>query len=804
MSLREALLIGLGAGLLFGVLAAFLLEFLDDSIRTRQDLLNVAGGALPVLGVIPVSRSSRAEVVSLADPYSPAAEAYRSLRTAVHFAASDRKQCVAVTTARSRQGKTETVVNLALLRGPDGQRVVVVDCDMRSPRVHDFFGVPNDTGFTSVVYGAPLSETLKRVPGSDNLYVLPTGPIPGNPAALLASQRCYEVLASLQADDTLVLIDTPPVLLATDAAQLAPGRRWGAARGEPLGSAAGSSCVERSRSSVRSTRRCSARCSTAPTAPRPAGSARRRAVAIVVGASPAGGSRLHCAGGGAARPTGRDRTAAGDLPGRDGLTSSTRCSRVATPSVHSARVPAGAIRSVGRLVVVWAALSLVVVSVIALVEAPAGAHTPHDTIADVALSPAGRDDHTAYAISRTLLLKTTDGGATWAKLSRGVDPKGALVALGISQQDPGTVYTAGYGGSPVYRSQDAGSHWTNVSGNIEGRSIASLAVSPVDDQLVFAAGRRDHRCGSRRPVAVVGGRSERSNRRRRSRLRPMSTGWCSSVTRLAPSTSPTIVARRGPRCCSTPVRVARTRSIVISPEFSKDRTFFVGTESAGVYRTTDGGSSFTPVDDGLSDRKAMSLALSPSFATDDTLWVSTYTDGVYESSDRGKSWSARLDGLTTDEQADLLHRKASSPTCAVAAGRGGSTPPVPLRLQRAVRHRRRRAGVERVADPAGRDRDGHRGPRQPTRRTTLFLTTYINGLFRSENDGKNWPGDQLGCGVALRPGTCSCIYVNRLFPIAVSPDYAEDHTVFAVGRGDTSAPKTPVRIGRRSSRRGRW
>jgi polysaccharide biosynthesis transport protein len=222
MSLRESLLIGLGAGLLFGVLAAFLLEFLDDSIRTRQDLLNVADGALPVLGVIPVSRSSRAEVVSLTDPYSPAAEAYRSLRTAVHFAASDREQCVAVTTARSRQGKTETVVNLALLAAQTGQRVVVVDCDMRSPRVHDFFGVPNDTGFTSVVYGAPLSETVKRVPGSDNLYVLPTGPIPGNPAALLASQRCYEVLSSLQVDDTLVLIDTPPLQLVTDAAQLAP------------------------------------------------------------------------------------------------------------------------------------------------------------------------------------------------------------------------------------------------------------------------------------------------------------------------------------------------------------------------------------------------------------------------------------------------------------------------------------------------------------------------------------------------------------------------------------------------------
>src|SRR5439155_18318058 len=169
-----------GAGLLFGVLAAFLLEFLDDSIRTRQDLLSVAGGDVPVLGVIPAPRSARAEVVSLTAPNSPMAEAYRSLRTAVHFAGSDRSQCVAITTARSRHGKTETAVNLAVLAAQTGQRVVVVDCDMRSPRVHDFFGLPNDIGFTSVVHGARLSEALKRVQVSDNLFVLPIGPLPPN------------------------------------------------------------------------------------------------------------------------------------------------------------------------------------------------------------------------------------------------------------------------------------------------------------------------------------------------------------------------------------------------------------------------------------------------------------------------------------------------------------------------------------------------------------------------------------------------------------------------------------------------
>ena len=72
------------------------------------------------------------------------------------------------------------------------------------------------------MYGTPLSDALKRVPGTDRLFVLPSGPVPLNPAELVASERSYEVLASLQADDTLVLVDTPPILLVTDAAELAP------------------------------------------------------------------------------------------------------------------------------------------------------------------------------------------------------------------------------------------------------------------------------------------------------------------------------------------------------------------------------------------------------------------------------------------------------------------------------------------------------------------------------------------------------------------------------------------------------
>ncbi len=157
---KTDLLVAVGAGLLLGVAVAFLLEFLDDSIRGRQDLLAAAGNSVPVMGVIPAGRSSRADVVSISAPQSPAAEAYRSLRTAVNFAQLQGSNCIEITSTRSRLGKTETVANLSVLAAHAGQRVVVVDCDLRFPRVHEYFGLSNQVGFTSVVHGELLSSAL--------------------------------------------------------------------------------------------------------------------------------------------------------------------------------------------------------------------------------------------------------------------------------------------------------------------------------------------------------------------------------------------------------------------------------------------------------------------------------------------------------------------------------------------------------------------------------------------------------------------------------------------------------------------
>src|SRR5207253_85654 len=112
--------------------------------------------------------------------------------------------------------------NLAVLLAQAGRRVALVDGDLRHPRLHEFFGIQNDVGFTSVMIGdAALDPALQPVPGVERLFLLPSGPVPPNPAELLASSRCNDVLATLKSQYDIVLIDSPPVLPVTDAAVLA-------------------------------------------------------------------------------------------------------------------------------------------------------------------------------------------------------------------------------------------------------------------------------------------------------------------------------------------------------------------------------------------------------------------------------------------------------------------------------------------------------------------------------------------------------------------------------------------------------
>lgn len=222
---RRSAMLGLAVGIMLALGLALLLDYLDNRLRGKEDLER-AGRGLPVVGVIPTLAGWRdrngPRVAAIEEPASTCAEAYRSLRTALLFLSLDRSMSMfQLTSPATSEGKTTTLVNLAVVLARAGQRVVVVDCDLRRPRVHQFFDVEPVPGFTSVLMGeVSLSQALVAVPGVRGLRLLPAGPVPPNPSELLASRRTSEILAALKGQADIVLVDSPPVLPVSDATVL--------------------------------------------------------------------------------------------------------------------------------------------------------------------------------------------------------------------------------------------------------------------------------------------------------------------------------------------------------------------------------------------------------------------------------------------------------------------------------------------------------------------------------------------------------------------------------------------------------
>ncbi len=216
-------LLGLVAGLALGLGAAFLLESLDDRLASK-DAAERAGGA-PVLAMaplVPAGRRPGPTVAVVAEPSSPAAEAYRSLRTSLQFARQERQlRVIVVTSPAVGDGKTSTLANLGVVFAQAGERVLLVSCDLRRPKIGEFFGLDERVGLTSILLGEhTLEQALVPVSGIDRLTLLPAGPIPPNPAELLNGDQVRDIFGQLRDQFDLVLIDSPPVLPVTDAAIL--------------------------------------------------------------------------------------------------------------------------------------------------------------------------------------------------------------------------------------------------------------------------------------------------------------------------------------------------------------------------------------------------------------------------------------------------------------------------------------------------------------------------------------------------------------------------------------------------------
>jgi non-specific protein-tyrosine kinase len=161
-------------------------------------------------------------LIALRDPRSPAAEAYRTLRTNIQFSSLDRPlHTLLATSTAPDEGKSTTLANLAVTIAQAEQRVILVDCDLRRPSLHTLFGLSNDVGLTTMILAhddapPPLQET--GVPG---LSLLASGPLPPRPADILGSRRMEAVIQRLRGMADMVLFDTPPVIAVTDAAVLA-------------------------------------------------------------------------------------------------------------------------------------------------------------------------------------------------------------------------------------------------------------------------------------------------------------------------------------------------------------------------------------------------------------------------------------------------------------------------------------------------------------------------------------------------------------------------------------------------------
>jgi capsular exopolysaccharide synthesis family protein len=171
---------------------------------------------------VPSWRRKKPLVVTVAEPNSPAAESYRSLRTSLQFARQEQQlRSLVVTSPGASEGKTATLANLGVVFAQAGERVVLVSCDLRRPRIGAFFGLDEQAGLTGVLLDQrTLEETILPVPGFDRLSLLPAGPVPPNPAELLDSARARDIFTRLRDQYDLVLIDSPPVLPVTDAAIL--------------------------------------------------------------------------------------------------------------------------------------------------------------------------------------------------------------------------------------------------------------------------------------------------------------------------------------------------------------------------------------------------------------------------------------------------------------------------------------------------------------------------------------------------------------------------------------------------------
>ncbi|GDX82907.1 chain-length determining protein [Deltaproteobacteria bacterium] len=221
--------IAIAMGLLTGVSLALFFDYMDTTIKTREE---VEALGVDFLGIIPSVPGLVGDSWELARerylysykyPKSAFAEFVRNIRTTVNFSArEDGKppRRLLITSAGPREGKTTSSINLGISFAATGRRVCLVDADLRRPSLHHAFGLDNEHGFSSLISGASTPDQVVQATPQEGLFIIPSGPRPPNPAEVLGSEACHRALDRLNELFDLVIIDSPPVVAVTDAVVL--------------------------------------------------------------------------------------------------------------------------------------------------------------------------------------------------------------------------------------------------------------------------------------------------------------------------------------------------------------------------------------------------------------------------------------------------------------------------------------------------------------------------------------------------------------------------------------------------------
>ena len=213
------LALGVAVGLISGVALAFLLENLDTTLYTTEQIENAT--QMMTIGQVPAAKEDLS-IARLGSGHYPQLESFRRLRTNILATGVSGSQVVLLTSAKRGEGKSTVSGNLAVTVAQSGREVVVVDCDLRLPTVHKMFDLPNKRGLTNILAGEVSVDEAIQYSAFPRVQVITSGPLPPNPTELLGSQRMMDLIEQLKTTFDFIILDTPALLSVADAAVLAP------------------------------------------------------------------------------------------------------------------------------------------------------------------------------------------------------------------------------------------------------------------------------------------------------------------------------------------------------------------------------------------------------------------------------------------------------------------------------------------------------------------------------------------------------------------------------------------------------